>query len=83
MSDFDTGYKYGVNESMGEIKSLRKTVTDYQARYNGLLTDYMKVYEILQDFISTTECKRTWVDEMQGTIEAVLKEIDNTNKSMD
>lgn len=30
---------------------------------------------ILKDFRHTTECKRTWVDEMQGTIDAVLEEM--------
>ena len=29
---------------------------------------------ILKDFLTTKECSRTWVDEMQGTIAAVLGE---------
>ena len=32
---------------------------------------------ILRDFRTTKECQRTWVDEMQGTIEAVLEELDS------
>ena len=29
---------------------------------------------ILKDFLTTKECHRTWVDEMHGTIAAVLEE---------
>ena len=33
---------------------------------------HQELEDILKDFLTTKECSRTWVDEMHGTIRAVL-----------
>ena len=38
---------------------------------------------ILRDFRTTKECQRTWIDEMQATIDDVLNELDNIEISDD
>lgn len=49
------------------IQDLKRIITVQQGRIEEL-------ENILKDFLTTKEDHRTWVDEMHGTIDAVLSE---------
>tara|TARA_R110002096_G_scaffold277674_1_gene471689 strand:+ start:639 stop:899 length:261 start_codon:yes stop_codon:yes gene_type:complete len=57
-SEFDVGYKCGVHEAQGVIEKVK--------RENEVLKN------ILKDLMTTKECRRTWIEEMCATIDAVL-----------
>ena len=59
-NDFDIGYRYGVRNAEGKILEQSKRIKELE--------------NTLRDFLTTKEDRSTWVEEMQGTIEAVLEE---------
>lgn len=47
---------------------------DISEKLRVVESENKEMREILQDFLTTKECRETWIEEMHATIDAVLNE---------
>lgn len=52
----------------------RKTLLELKKEVEKLQAENAELRAILKNFLTESECKRTWLEEMQATIETLLEE---------
>lgn len=63
------GFGWVRRDSEGVIRGSTNTIINYLEQIDK---EYEEMRSILQDFLTTKECRVTWIEEMHGTIDAVL-----------